>query len=106
LSDTEYPNIEDGGSGSFRQPLATRALIFEPANNRQIAWLDTPIWPRLQSVIELPHPEPHDAIVIGVRMAVDPPSPGATSPRYATIFIDVEFLPPGELIDRRGFVPE
>jgi hypothetical protein len=52
-------------------------------------------------VIELPHPHPHDARVIGVRMAIDPPT--KQPPRYATIFVDVEFLPPDELIDRAGF---
>jgi hypothetical protein len=97
----EYPYLEDDDVGIFSQPLATRTLIFEPANNRQIAWLDTPIWPRLQSVIELPHPHPHDAHVIGVRLAIDPPT--KQPPRYATIFVDVEFLPPDELVERAGF---
>lgn len=54
-------------------------------------------------MIELPDPHPHDAIVIGVRMAIDPPS---TSARYATIFVDVEFKPRDELIERRGLVPD
>jgi hypothetical protein len=81
---------EQGGIGSFEKPRKVNTLIFDPASNRQVAWLDSGVWPSVGSAIELGPPYPDgDAVVLNVRLQLPP------GVDFATILVDVN-MPEGE----------
>ena len=67
-----------------------RTLIFDEHSGRQVAWLDTPIWPAVGSVIELGQPN-RDAVVVGVRLQL----PQAETPSHGRAVILVLVDDPG-----------
>lgn len=72
-----------------------QTIIFNHAEQRQIAWLDAPLWLPVGSVIELGNPN-RDAAVIGCRLVI----PTGTRSDLATILVDVNEGEPGDFISR------
>lgn len=85
--------------GGHANPARVRTVVFEPAENRTVVWLDAPIWPPDGSVIELPDPHPRDAVVIGTRLILDPPT--SSGERMALVTIDIKYA--DGLVERAGF---
>jgi hypothetical protein len=73
----------------------TTTLIYNPAANEQIAWIDGAIWPPVGSVIELGDPN-RDAIVIGTRLQLGPKDD------RAVILVDVRELEDWDFVPRHA----
>ncbi len=93
-----------GGDAPVDPPRyeGVRTLIMD-AENHQVAWLDTPIWPPIGTVIELGHPN-RDAVVVGVRLSL-PQAPipeGSVVPRHggAVVYVFVELGDESDIIPR------
>jgi hypothetical protein len=84
--------IEPRSEEPWKHPYTrARTLVNNLAEQRQIAWIDAPIWLPVGSVIELGPPN-RDAVVIGTRLQLGPDDD-------AIILVDVhdpegaEFIP-------------
>jgi hypothetical protein len=91
--DTEYRPFYDEEPSSVGPSIET--VIFDLERQREIAGFQSAFWPPVGSVIELADPN-RDAIVLGVRMMLMPPSVGGA----AGIVVDVS-----DTQERGDFVP-
>jgi len=70
-------------------------IIFNLAEQRQLAVLNGPLWPPIGSVIELGYPN-RDCVVIGVRLMIAVPGDGGE----VSVVVDVNEGDPNDFIPR------